>query len=149
MENTTVVRVEAFDTATKKLGRWTEANRFEVRARRGYAVLDLRALPEGDVEVRVDAERSTLRLLLPDNAVVDQWDLRVTGRGGVKDRERPATTGGFTVKLVGEIRHGEIRVTRGGVATLTTMFSREFVEDVRRAHREGGVPTVHDPRPVG
>lgn len=148
MEITTTERVEAFHTATKKLGRWTEANRFEVRARRGYAILDLRAVPEGDVEVRIDAERSSLRLLLPDNAVVDQWDLRVVGRGGVKDRERTIATGGFTVKLVGEIRHGEVKVTRGGVATLAAMFSSEFVEDVRRAHREGGVPTVHDPRPA-
>ena len=36
-------------------------------------------------------------------------------------------------------------MNRAGVAVLSAMFSREFIEDVRRAHKEGGTPTVADP----
>jgi hypothetical protein len=47
------------------------------------------------------------------------------------------------------MRHGEIRVHRGGIAMLSAMFSREYVADLRRAHREGGFPTVDDPTRTG
>lgn len=138
-------RVEAFYTATKKLGRWTGANHFEVRARRGYAVLDLRAV-DGDIEVRVDTERSAIKLLVPENAVIDQWDLRVTGRRSrVKDWTRTPDQAGPRVRLVGELRNGEIRVTRGGVATLSAMLTREFINDCIESHRNATTPTVHDP----
>lgn len=138
-------RVETFYTATKKFGRWTESREIEVRGRRGSTVLDLRALPAGDVEIRVDLDRSALKLLVPENAVVDQWDLRMVGRGKVKDWERPADAAGPRIRLVGEIRNGEVRIARGGVAVLTAMFSRDFIEDCKRANREGGRPTIHDP----
>ncbi|MCP2326627.1 hypothetical protein HDA40_005134 [Hamadaea flava] len=148
--NTTVttepVRVEAYADTVKKLGDWTDANRFEVRGRSGYALLDLRS-PRitGDVEVRVHASRSTIKLLVPEDAVIDQWDLTFRGRGTVKDWERTKGTGGRRVRIVGEIENGEVRIARGGVAILTAMFSREFVDDCVRAHRDGGRPTVHDP----
>ncbi|MFI6320934.1 hypothetical protein ACIBG8_25585 [Nonomuraea sp. NPDC050556] len=138
-------RIEGFRTNTRKLGRWTESRDFEVRGHSGSIVLDLRALPEGDVEVRVDIERSSLKLLVPDNATVDQWDLRLTGRSKVTDYERPQTQDGPRIRLVGEVRKGEVRVNRGGVAVLSAMLTREFVEDCRRAHRDGDAPTVHDP----
>lgn len=138
-------RIEGFRTSTRKLGRWTESRDFEVRSHRGSVVLDLRALPEGDVEIRVDAERSSLKLLVPDNAIVDQWDLRLTGRSKVVDWERPSDAQGPRIRLVGEVRKGEVRVNRGGVAILSAMLTKEFVEDCKRAHRDGGAPTVHDP----
>ncbi|SNR39778.1 hypothetical protein [Actinomadura mexicana] len=52
---------------------------------------------------------------------------------------------GRAIRVTGEVRHGEVRVHRGGVATLSAMFSREFVQDVRRARREGTTPSVADP----
>lgn len=141
-----VTRVQAHYETVKKLGHWTAGRRFEVRARRGMVVLDLRSprIPDGDIEVEVGLDHSMVKLLVPQDAQIDHWDLRFTGRGRVKDwtGENGA---GRRVRLTGEIRHGEIRVHRGGIATLSAMFSREFVQDVRRARREGTEPTVADP----
>src|SRR6059036_2671637 len=71
---------------TKRLGRWTSAGQFDVRVRSGVLVLDLRS-PEvtGDVEVRLDLHRSTVKLLLAEGDQVDYRDLDWTGRGKVKD----------------------------------------------------------------
>ena len=141
------VRVEAYNANVKKLGDWTGANRFEVKARSGYALLDLRSPRiEGDIEVHVQANRSAIKLLVPEDAAIDQWDLTVTGRGKVKDWEAPsAAATGRRIRLVGDLHKSEVRVNRGGVAILAAMFSREFVEDCKRARREGGRLTVHDP----
>ena len=141
------VRVEAYNANVKKLGDWTGANRFEVKARSGYALLDLRSPRiEGDIEVYVQANRSAIKLLVPEDAAIDQWDLTVTGRGKVKDWEAPSNGAtGRRIRLVGDLHKSEVRVNRGGVAILAAMFSREFVEDCKRARREGGRPTVHDP----
>jgi hypothetical protein len=142
----TTTRVQAHYDTVKKLGHWTDDRRFEVRARRGMVVLDLRSprIPDGDIEIEVDLDHAMVKLLVPQDAQVDHWDLSYTGRGRVKD-----WTGengdGRTIRVTGGIRHGEIRVHRGGVATLSAMFSREFVQDVRRARREGTTPTVADP----
>jgi hypothetical protein len=38
-----------------------------------------------------------------------------------------------------------VRVHRGGIAILSAMCSRAYLEDVRRAHRTGTMPTVDDP----
>lgn len=141
-----VTRVQAHYTNVKKLGHWTADRRFEVRARRGMVVLDLRSpqIPDGDIDVEVAVDHSMVKLLVPQDAQIDHWELRYTGRGRVKD-----WTGengdGRRVRIRGEIRRGEIRVHRGGIATLSAMFSREFVQDVRRARREGTEPTIADP----
>lgn len=143
MNTTPATRVQAHYDSVKKLGNWTGSRRFEVRARRGMVVLDLRSpqIPDGDIEVEVDVDHSMVKLLVPEDAQIDHWDLRYTGRGRVKD-----WTGrdgdGRRIRITGEIRRGEIRVHRGGIAMLSALFSREYVQDVRRAHREGGVPAV-------
>jgi len=67
------------------------------------------------------------------------------GRGRVKDAEGRTAAGGRRIVLTGQLRHGEIRVHRGGIAQLSAMFSREYLADLRRAHAEGGFPTVDDP----
>jgi len=141
------VRVPANHAVTKRLGNWTTARQFQVRAHRGLAVLDLRSpqIPAGDIEVEVDIDHATLKLLVAADAMVDDWDLRRIGRGRVKDAEHPAGPGGRRIVVTGQIRHGEIRVRRGGIAQLSAMFSREYWADVRRAHKEGGFPTVDDP----
>jgi hypothetical protein len=163
------VRIQARHRAVKKLGRWTTARRFEVRAQRGTALLDLRSpeIPAGDIEIRLDLDHSMVKLLLPEDAVVDHWDLRIVGRGRVKDWQQPASTAqepagtgqgsvatgqgsaatgqGRRVRLTGDIRQGEVRISRGGVAILTAMFSREYLADARRARAEGRYPTIDDP----
>jgi hypothetical protein len=143
---TDVEQVQAHYTTTKRLGNWTESRSFEIRGRRGATVLDLRSprIPEGDIEIRVDLDHAMVKLLVAEDAVIDHWDLDWQGRGKVKD-SCGRGAGGRRIRLVGDIRHGEIRVHRGGVATLSAMFSRAYVEDVKRANREGGMPTVDDP----
>ncbi len=141
------VRVAAHNAVTKRLGNWTTARRFEVRANRGFAVLDLRSpeIPDGEIEVHVDLDHAVLKLLVGQAAAVDDWNLRRTGRGKVKDYESGSATGARHIRLTGELRHAEIRVQRGGIAMLSAMFSRAYWEDLRRVHRDGGYPTVDDP----
>jgi hypothetical protein len=141
------VRIAAFNRVTKRLGNWTTERAFSVRAHRGQAVLDLRSprIPAGDIDVDVDLDHAMIKLLVPDDAVVDDWDLRRTRRGKVKDAERPKVAGGRRIVLTGELRNAEIRVHRGGIAVLSAMFSREFLADARRARAEGRAPTVADP----
>lgn len=144
---TAPVRVSANRTVTKRLGNWTTARRFQVRAHRGHAVLDLRSpqIPDGDIQVDIDLDHAVLKLLVADDAVIDDWDLRRIGRGRVKDSEAPKAAGGRRIAVTGQVRHGEIRVHRAGIAVLSAMFSREFLADLRRARKQGGSPTVADP----
>lgn len=145
--NTTPVQVQANYASEKRLGNWTTARSFEVRSRRGTVVLDLRSpqIPDGDLEVKVDLDHSMLKLLVPQDAVIDQWDLHWLGRGKVKETFHERAGAGRTIRLTGQIRHGEIRVHSGGIATLSAMASKEYIKDVRRAGHQGGVPTVDDP----
>jgi len=140
-------RVAAYNSVTKRLGHWTTARRFEVRAHRGLAVLDLRSprLGDGDLELEADLDHAVLKLLVPDDVVVDGWNLRRTGRSKVSGAEAPRTAGGRRVVVTGRLRDAEVRVRRGGAAVLSAMFSREYVADLRRAHAAGTQPTVADP----
>jgi hypothetical protein len=118
------VRIPANHAVTKRLGNWTTARQFQVRAHHGHAVLDLRSpqIPAGDIEVEVDLDHATLKLLAAADAVVDDWDLQIIGRGRVKDAERPGRPGGRRIVVTGQMRRGEIRVHRGGIAQLSAMF---------------------------
>jgi hypothetical protein len=95
-------RVHVDHGVTKRLGRWTSASQFDVRVRSGVLVLDLRS-PEvtGDVEVRLGLHRSTVKLLLAEDDQVGHWELDWTGRGQVKDDQRPAGPGGRRIRLSG------------------------------------------------
>jgi hypothetical protein len=132
---------------TRRLGNWTTARQFQARAHRGHAVLDLRSpqIPAGDIQVDIDLDHATLKLLLGDDAVIDDWDLRRIGRGRLKDPEGPNAPGSRRIVVTGQLRRGEVRVRRGGMAVLSAMCSREFLADLRRARREGRTPTVADP----
>ncbi|MEU9020789.1 hypothetical protein [Actinomadura sp. NPDC048394] len=149
-DRTAAERVHAYYGAVKKLGHWTDARRFEVRARRASAVLDLRSphIPDGDIEIEVGIDHSMVKLLVPQDAEIDHWDLRYTGRGRVKDWTGE-NGGGRRIRITGEIKHGEMRVHRGGVATLSALFTKEFVQDARRARREGTTPVIADPSHTG
>jgi len=133
------VHIRAHRRSVKRLGAWTTARRFDVRASRGSVVLDL-LLPEldpGEVEVDLDLDHSMVKLLVPDGANIDDDDLRRVGRGRVKDWTGTPSPGGRRIRLVGELRNAEVRVHRGGVAILQLMLSRRHRVEVRRAHREG------------
>jgi hypothetical protein len=139
-------RLHVDHAVAKRLGRWTSASQFDARVRHGVLVLDRRSPDvKGDVEVRLDLQRSTLKLLLAEGDQVDHWDLDWTGRGRVKDDQRPAGPGGRVVRLAGHADNSEVRVHRGGMAALFAMFSRAFAQDLRQARKNGGYPTVDDP----
>jgi hypothetical protein len=142
-------RIHSDHDLVKHLGDWTEAGRFEVRARHGAAVLDLRSpgLPD-DVEIHLDMDRAMVKLLVDDDTTVDHWNLRWTARGKIKG-SRSASPGakpaGRRIHLSGSAANSEIRIHRGGVAILSAMFSRAYVQDVRHAHKTGGVTTIDHP----
>ncbi len=150
--STAVERIHADHTSVKRLGNWTEAARFELRGRSGSIVLDLRSprLPKTiDIEVRLD--RAMVKLLLPDNAVVEHWDLDWTGRGKVKDAQAQATaTAEATAEAAADVTceatamkpvADRVRLSGGaqqrdpgepgGIAQLAALCSREFIEDAR------------------
>jgi len=139
-------RVHVDHAVAKRLGRWTSASQFDARVRYGVLVLDLRS-PDvtGDVDIHLDLQRCTLKLLLAEGDRVDHLDLGWTGRGQVKDDQHPAGPGGRVVRLAGHADASEIRVRHGGMAALSAMFSRAFVQDLRQARKNGGYPTVDDP----
>ncbi len=146
----TPVLVHADHTSVRRLGNWTTAGRVHVRARTGSVTLDLRspALPE-EVEIHAELDRATVKLLVPDDAIVDQWGLNWTGRGKVKDAEAPAGgsgSGGRRIRLTGTARNSEFRVNRGGVAILFAICTKEGFADLRRAHKAGRRSALVDPQ---
>lgn len=153
IDTAAVERVHADHAVAKRLGNWTRAGRFEVRARSGLVVLDLRSpdLPD-EVEVHVELQRATVKLLVPDDAQVEHWDLHWTARGRVKDAAAAAapapsaqTASTRRIRLTGVSTDSEVRVQRGGIAILTAMCSREYLQDLRRAHQTGSHPSIDDP----
>ncbi|MFI7638214.1 hypothetical protein [Nonomuraea sp. NPDC049400] len=141
-----VERIHSDHAVTRRLGNWTTASRFEVRTRYGQSTIDLRSpdLPD-DLELRLDLDHGVVKLLVPDDATVDHWDLQWTGRGKVKDYEAPKESTGRRIRLIGTAVTSEVRVARRGVAIITAMMSREYFRDVRQAQKNGTHPTVDDP----
>jgi hypothetical protein len=134
----TINTIRAHNRSVKHFGDWTTARKFDVRASRSSVVLDL-LLPElepGEVEIDLDLDHSMLKLLVPDGTVIDDGDLRRVGRGRVKDWTGTPSAGGRVIKLTGEIRSGEVRVRRGGVAILSLLASRAH-RQVREAQKAG------------
>jgi hypothetical protein len=142
------VRIRAHHAVVKKLGHWTTARHFDVRASRGVVVLDL-LLPRiepGDIEIQLDLDHAVVKLLVPDGAQIDDEDLRWLGRGRIKDWTGSGAPGGRRIRLRGEMRAAEVRVHRGGVAILSLLLSRTHRREVREAHREGRFDAGHDLR---
>jgi hypothetical protein len=136
---TETVQVRAHSRVVKKLGDWTTARRFDVRASRGMVVLDhvLPQIEPGEIEIALDLDHAVLKLLVPSGTAIDDDDLRRVGRGRIKDWTGTASPSGRRIKLVGEMRNGEVRVHRGGVALLSLLASRETRRQLREAHRAG------------
>jgi hypothetical protein len=141
------VPIRAHSRVVKKLGHWTPARQFDVRASHGVVVLDLRSpqIAAGDIEVSLDIDHAVVKLLVADGAVIDDGDTRRIGRCRLKDWTDVGAADGRRVVLSGEMRKAEVRVHRGGVAILSAMCSREFLADALAAHREGRYPTIDDP----
>jgi hypothetical protein len=141
MRTVTPEQIRAHHRSIRKLGAWTTARAFDVRASRGSVVLDL-LLPEiepGEINVALDIDHSTVILLVPDGTTVDDDDLRRVGRSRVKDWTGIASADGRRIRLSGELRNAEVRVHRGGVAIIRLLLSREHRAEVRRARREGRI----------
>jgi hypothetical protein len=142
------VQIHADHTVEKRLGNWTTARTFQVRARHAQVTIDLRSpqIPAGDIELDLDVDHSTLKLLVAADAVIEHWDLAWTGRGKVKQTYHPNPAGtGRRIRLTGQVRHGEVRVQSAGIARLSAVASRDYLADARRAHADGGTPTLDDP----
>jgi hypothetical protein len=134
-------KIRARHRSIRKLGAWTTARRFDIRASRGSVVLDL-LLPElepGEITVELDIERATVILLVPDGTNIDDDELRRVGRGRVKDWTGIGSPGGRTLKLTGEMRNAELRIHRGGIAILRLLLSRATRRELRRAHAQGRI----------
>ncbi len=134
-------QIRAHQRSVRRLGAWTTARRFDVRASRGSVLLDL-LLPElepGEITVELDIDRSTVILLVPDDTNVDDDELRRAGRGPVKDWTGVGSPNGPTLRLTGEMRNAEIRIHRGGIAILRLLLSRNTRNELRRAHTQGRV----------
>jgi hypothetical protein len=134
-------QIRARHRSIRKLGAWTSARRFDIRANRGSVLLDL-LLPElepGEITVELDIDRATVILLVPDGTNIDHDDLRRVGRGRVKDWTGVGDPTGRTLKLTGEMRNAEVRIHRGGIAILRLLLSRRTRNEVRRAHKEGRI----------
>ena len=140
------VRISAHNRSVRKLGRWTTARSYDVRASRGSVILDLRSLriEPGDIEISLDIDHSMLKLLVPDGAVVDDADVRRVGRCGFVDWSGSPASGGRLIRVVGEMRGAELRINRGGIAIVSAMLTREYLADLRRAFRENRISSVKD-----
>jgi hypothetical protein len=134
-------QIRAHHRSIRKMGTWTTARHFDIRASRGSVVLDL-LLPDlepGDMTVELDIDHSTVILLVPDGTTVDDDDLRRVGRGRVKDWTGVGSPNGRTLRLTGEMRSSEIRVHRGGIAILRLLLNRSTRNQLRRAHAQGRI----------
>jgi hypothetical protein len=130
----TETNVQADHSVVKRLGHWTRQNTLQVRARKGKVVLDLRSPEiEGDIDIHLDVQRSVVTLLVADDSTIDQWALRFTGRGRVKDGS-PARDGA-RIRLHGNACDSQVRIQRAGVAELTSLRSLVRLKELHRAQR--------------
>jgi hypothetical protein len=132
------VQVRARRDVIRHLGQWTTADRFDVRVSDGAAVLDL-LLPRIDadeVNVRLDVDRGVVTLLVPDGARVVDDELRWAGPGRLRDWTGAESPDGMVIRLAGEVRRGQVRIRRGGLALLS-LIGHGKAGDVRRAYATG------------
>jgi hypothetical protein len=140
------VRIRAHNRAIRRMGHWTTARRFDVRASRSSVILELRStgIEPGDIEINIDLDHSMIKLLVPEGANVDDSDLRRVGRCGLVDWSGVPANGGRVIRVVGEMRRSELRINRGGVAIVSAMLTGEYLADLQRAFRENHVRSLKD-----
>lgn len=142
------VSIRAHYSAVKRLGHWTAARRFDVRATRGTVLLDLRSnrIEAGDIEIHLDIDHAMVKLLVPEGANIDHDELRRVGSGKVKDWTGTGKSGGRRILLLGEMRRAEVRINRGGVAIVSAMLTRQYLDDLLRAYREARITSIDELR---
>lgn len=143
-EGTVIIR--ANKRSIRRMGRWTTARRFDVRASESSIILELRSpdIEPGDIEISLDIDHSMVKLLVPDGAFVLDGDLRRVGRCGVVDWSGTTEQAGRVIRVVGEMRRSELRINRGGIAIVSAMLTGEYLADVRRAFRENHIGSLKD-----
>lgn len=140
------IRIRAHNRSVRHLGHWTPARRIDVLASQSSLILELRSprIEPGDVEVTLDIDRSMVKLLVPDGAIIDDGDLRRVGRCGMVDWSCTAEAGRRVIRVVGEMRRSELRINRGGIAIVSAMLTDEYLADLRRAFRENHIRSLRD-----
>ena len=156
------VKIRAHRESIRRMGHWTTASRFDVRASQGSVILELRSprIEPGEIEVNLDIDHSMVKLLVPDGAIVDAGELRRIGRCGFIDWSGTAQPTGRVIRVTGEMRRSELRINRGGIAIVSAMLTGEYLADLRSAfrtnqitslktlqdaYREGRWTTIEDP----
>ena len=140
------VKIRAHDQAVRRLGHWTTARQFDIVASGGSVILDLRSprIEQGDIEISLDADRSMVKLLVPEDAIVDAGDVRRIGRCGYVDWSGAPAEGGRIIRVTGEMRKSELRVNRGGIAIVSAMLTSEYLADLQRAFRANHIRSLKD-----
>jgi hypothetical protein len=141
-----LVRIQAHNRSIRRMGHWTTARRFEVRASQSSVILELRSphIEAGEIEVNLDIDHSMVKLLVPEGAIVIDGDLRRVGRSGMVDWSGIPAPGGRVIRLLGEMRRSELRINRGGVAIVAAMLTGEYLADLRRAFHDNRVGSLRD-----
>jgi hypothetical protein len=140
------VRIRAHNRSIRRMGHWTTARRFDVRASTSSVILELRSprIEPGDIEINLDVDHSMIKLLVPEGAIVDDSDLRRVGRCGLIDWSGVPASGGRVIRVVGEMRRSELRINRGGIAIVSAMLTGEYLADLQRAFRENHIRSLKD-----
>jgi hypothetical protein len=140
--------IRAHRRSIRHLGRWTTARRFDVRASRGSVTLELRSphIEAGDIEIHLDIDHAMVKLLVPEGAILDHYDVRRVGRCGFVDWSGTPAPAGRRIRITGEMRSAELRVNRGGIAIVSAMMTREYFDEFRRVLRQGGWKRLADIR---
>ena len=138
------VTIRAHRQSTRRMGHWTTARRFDVRASQSSVILELRSprIALGDIELNLDLDHSMVKLLVPDGAIVDTDELRRVGRCGFNDWSGTPGPTGRVIRVVGEMRRSELRINRGGIAIVSAMLTGEYLADLRRAFRTNHITSV-------
>ena len=87
------------------------------------------------IDIVLDIDHATVKLLVPDGTIIDDGDVRRVGRGRVKNWTGASAPDGRRIRLGGEMRNAEVRVHRSGVAILSLLRSRRSLSQVRKAGR--------------
>jgi hypothetical protein len=140
------VRIRAHGSSIRRMGHWTAARGFDVRASESSVILELRSprIESGEIEVSLDIDHSMVKLLVPEDAIVESGDLRRIGRCGFVDWSGAPARTGRVIRLVGEMRRSELRINRGGVAIVSAMLTGEYLADLRNAFRTNHITSLKD-----
>src|SRR5438132_11159195 len=81
------VTIRAHRQSTRRMGHWTTARRFDVRASQSSVIPELPSprIALGDIELNLDIDRSMVKLVGPDATSVDADDLRRVDRRAGSD----------------------------------------------------------------